>query len=173
MTSSSKCLTTKKLKMMSVRLKTASVTRRYGAITSIAGHSEVPRTSIRRESVESIFDRYRRSGICYLGCSLYYYLRLLWMLCRLCFPPGMGVDKRIFSVSLVFPTFQNNQNTGYLNGITFIFDRCHHSWAAEAPDKYERDWKHLTYTFSKSKFPVTDKLMNESLETSTPGSLQK
>ena len=34
---------------------------------------------------------------------------------------------------------------GYLYDITFIFDRCDHSWAVETPDKlYERDWKHLT-----------------------------
>ena len=29
--------------------------------------------------------------------------------------------------------------------IMFIFDRCHRSWAAEIPVKYEHDLKYLTY----------------------------
>ena len=58
---------------------------------------------------------------------------------------GVGVTKRIFSV--ILPSFQNDQNTGYRYRITLIFDRCHHSWAAETPDKYERDWKYLSYNF--------------------------
>ena len=45
----------------------------------------------------------------------------------------------------------------------FMFDGCHHSWAAEILDKYENDWKYLTYVFAKSKFPVTEKLRNRAL----------
>ena len=52
--------------------------------------------------------------------------------------------------------------------ITFILDRCHRSWAVEAPDNYERDWKYLTYIFVKSKFPLMDKLTNGVLGNSTP-----
>ena len=50
----------------------------------------------------------------------------------------------------------------------FIFDRCHHSWAAETPDKYERNLKYLTYVFDKSKFPVTEKSTNGALVIVTP-----
>ena len=50
-----------------------------------------------------------------------------------------------------------------------MFDRCHRSWAVVTPDKYERDWKYLTYTFAQSKFPVTEKLANGALVTPTPG----
>ena len=32
-----------------------------------------------------------------------------------------------------------------------MFDRCHRSWAAETPDKYQRDWMYLTYTFATIK----------------------
>ena len=52
----------------------------------------------------------------------------------------------------------------------FLFDRCHRSWAAETPDKYERDRKYKTYTFAKFKFFVTGKLTSEALVTPTPGS---
>ena len=45
---------------------------------------------------------------------------------------------------------------------------CHRSWAAETPDKYECDWKYLSYTFAKSKFPVTEKSTNWALVTPTP-----
>ena len=65
--------------------------------------------------------------------------------------------------------FENNENTGYPCDVTFIFDRCHRSWAAETPDKYECDWKYLNYTSAKSKFLVTEKLTNEALVTPTPG----
>ena len=37
------------------------------------------------------------------------------------------------------------------------------------PGKYEPDWYYLTYTFAKSKFLVTVKLMNGALVTPTPG----
>ena len=69
----------------------------------------------------------------------------------------MAVTETIFSVPFIFPTFQNDQNNGYLYDTTFMFDRCHRSWAAETPGKYERGWKYLAYTFAKSKFPQTEK----------------
>ena len=82
--------------------------------------------------------------------------------------PGVGVTKHIFSVPLFSLFFQDDQNTGYLYDITFIFDRCRRSWAAETPDKYERYWKYLSYTFVKSKFSVTEKLTNGALVTPHP-----
>ena len=48
---------------------------------------------------------------------------------------------------IIFAIFQNNEITGCLYVITFIFDRCYRSWAAETPNKYECGWKYLTYTF--------------------------
>ena len=48
------------------------------------------------------------------------------------------------------------KNSGYLYDIKLIFGRCHRSWAAETPGKYEHDWKYLTYIFAKSKFPVME-----------------
>ena len=56
----------------------------------------------------------------------------------------------------IFLIFENAQNTGYLYDITLIFDKCHHSWTAETPDKYERDRRYLTYTFANLKFPVME-----------------
>ena len=55
-----------------------------------------------------------------------------------------------FLRSVIFPIFPNDENSGYLNDIKFIFGRCHCSWAAETPGKYEYDWKYLTYTFTES-----------------------
>ena len=52
--------------------------------------------------------------------------------------------------------------------MTFIFDRCHRSWAAETPAKYERDLKYVIYYCDKSKFSVTDKLTNGALVTPIP-----
>ena len=52
---------------------------------------------------------------------------------------------------------------GYLYDITFIFGRCHHSWGVETHDRHEHDLKYLSYTFVKSKIPVTDKLKDEAL----------
>ena len=49
----------------------------------------------------------------------------------------------------------------------FVVDRCHRSRAVETPDKYERDWKYLNYTFTKSTFVVTEKLTNGGLVTPT------
>ena len=41
----------------------------------------------------------------------------------------------------------------------------------ETPNEYERDLKYLTNTFSKSKFPVMEKLINIALVTPTPDDL--
>ena len=46
---------------------------------------------------------------------------------------AVGVTKPIFSVPLFFPFFPNDQNSGYLYDIKFIFGRCHRSSAAETP----------------------------------------
>ena len=73
-----------------------------------------------------------------------------------------------FLRSVIFTIFPNYQNSGYLCDITFIFVRCHRSWAAETPGKYEHIWNYLTYTFAKSKFSVTEKLANGALVTPTP-----
>ena len=82
---------------------------------------------------------------------------------------GVGVTKPIFLRSVIFPIFQNYQNTCYIYDITFICDRCRRSRAAETPGKYGRDLKYLAYTFTKSIFPVTEKLTNGALVTPTPG----
>ena len=77
--------------------------------------------------------------------------------------PGVGVTKPIFSVRLFSHFFPNDENSGYMTDIKFIFGRFHHSWAVETLGKYQHDWKYLTYTFAKPKFPVTDKLTNGAL----------
>ena len=82
---------------------------------------------------------------------------------------GGGVTKPIFPVPFFFHFFQNFQNTLYLYIITFIFDMCHCSWAAETPDKYERDLKYPTYTFGESNFGVTENMTNGALLTPTQG----
>ena len=46
---------------------------------------------------------------------------------------------------LVMPIKKNLES--WIYHTTFMFDRCHRSWAAETPDKYERDWKYLTLYF--------------------------
>ena len=38
-----------------------------------------------------------------------------------------------------------------------LADGCYGRWAAETSDKYERQWKYLTYLFAESKIPVTEK----------------
>ena len=49
---------------------------------------------------------------------------------------------------LFLPFFENRQNTDYLLNITFLFDRCHCSWAAVIPVKYECDSNDLTHILS-------------------------
>ena len=80
---------------------------------------------------------------------------------------GWGLLSQFFPFRY-FPIFPNDQNSGYLYDIKFMFGRCHRSWAAETPGKYEYDWNYLTYTFAKSKFPVTEKLANGALVTPIP-----
>ena len=85
---------------------------------------------------------------------------------------GWGLISQ-FSPFRYFPIFfPNDQNNGYLYDIKFIFGRCHRSWAAETPGKYEHGWNYLTYTFAKSKFPVTEKLANGALVTPIPGHIR-
>ena len=70
---------------------------------------------------------------------------------------GWGLLNQLLR-SVIFPILQNDQNTGYQYTITFIFDRCHRTLAAETPVKHERDLKWLTCIFAESKFLVTEKL---------------
>ena len=49
-----------------------------------------------------------------------------------------------------------------------LFDKYHHSWAAETPAKYEHDSKHLHYTFAKWKFPVNGEINEESFSNPHP-----
>ena len=60
----------------------------------------------------------------------------------------------IFRHYIIFPIFQNYENTGYLLIISFIFDRCRHSIAALTFDKYERDSRDYSlYFFQNQYFP--------------------
>ena len=72
------------------------------------------------------------------------YARWVWRKFEL---PGVGVTKPISSVTSFLSLLQNYQNPGHPYDITFIFGRCHRSWAAETPVKYECDLKYLTYAF--------------------------
>ena len=86
----------------------------------------------------------------------------------------MESTKPIFIPSVIFLIFQNNENNeneniGYLWNTPFIFDRCHHSWAAETPDKYECDVTDLTNTFNRLKFIIKETLMNGGLVTPNTG----
>ena len=56
---------------------------------------------------------------------------------------SMVLTKPVCSV-VMFTLFCIIQNTGLLLNIMLIFDRCHHSWAAVTPFKYEHDWKNVT-----------------------------
>ena len=73
----------------------------------------------------------------------------------------MGGTKRIVFIRYFLGFFFNHQATGF--DIAFIFARCHRSWAAETSGRYERDKKNPSHTFAKSKFPITEKLVNRSL----------
>ena len=74
-----------------------------------------------------------------------------------------------FTIPWFFSTFQNYRNIHYLMNITFIFDRCHCSWAAVTPVKYECDSKDLTGIFAKAGKSLTNK--NGALVTPTLESL--
>ena len=77
-----------------------------------------------------------------------------------------GVTKPIVSVPL-FSQFLRMLKTlatcmisrSYLTGVS----------SAVTPDKYENDWKYLTYNFVQSKFPVTERITNGDLVTPTQG----
>ena len=90
-----------------------------------------------------------------------------WQVTRTMFPFDDVIMWTDFIRSIIFPVFQNNKITGYLYNITSTVARWHCSWAAVTPDKYERDSKYLNPTFAKSKFAVTEKLMNEAFVTPT------
>ena len=73
--------------------------------------------------------------------------------------PGLGVTKPISPFRYFFK-FSRKLKYWLPYAITFIFYRCHRSWAAETPDKYGRGLKYQTYTFRESNFPVSEKLTN-------------
>ena len=113
-------------------------------------------------------------SLCQRVCHMIFFILSLYCHCRslsrLSFfvVQGWGLLSQ-FSSFRYFPFFPNDQNSGYLYDIKFIFGRCHRSWAAETPGKYEHDWNYMTYTFAKSKIPVTEKLANGALVTPIPG----
>ena len=64
--------------------------------------------------------------------------------------PGVGVTKPIFSIPL-FSRFFRIIKTH----VTYMISRSYLT-----PGKYEHDLRYLAYTFTKSNFPVTEKLTN-------------
>ena len=75
---------------------------------------------------------------------------------------GVGVTKPTFFPFNYLPCMfavQNYRSTDNLQNITLLFDRYHHSCAADAPDKYERDLKYLTYASTELKFPITNRAL--------------
>ena len=76
---------------------------------------------------------------------------------------GWGDGKTNF-ISSLFLIVRSHKNFGNLYDITFISDRCHHSWAVATPGRYERDKRNLSYTFA---IPITEKLTNGVLVTPT------
>ena len=116
-------------------------------------------------------------ALIHLRCCIMRYTfrsnRCYWSVVVYCYFRGGGY-KANFLRSVIFTIFQNNENTGYLYDITFIFDRCHRSWAhrswaAETPDKYERDWKDITYTLLNQSFPATEKINEWNVSNPHPG----
>ena len=73
--------------------------------------------------------------------------------------------------SIIFPVFQNYQNTIWLLNIMPIFGRYHRSLVVVIPGKYECDSKTQTITFAWSKIVLIEKLTNRALVTPTPGPL--
>ena len=63
----------------------------------------------------------------------------------------MGAAANFF-LFIIFPVFQNHQNTYHLLNFTFKFDRCRSSSAAETPIKCEGDPKSLTHTFERCQY---------------------
>ena len=51
----------------------------------------------------------------------------MWPFVSIMFLSGVGVTKPIFSVPLFSHFFSNDQNSGYLYDIKFVFGRCHRS----------------------------------------------
>ena len=63
---------------------------------------------------------------------------------------GWGFTKAPF-VNLSVSKFSILQSTFKIIQITFIFDRCHRSWAAASSVKYEHDVQYLTCVLTKLK----------------------
>ena len=69
----------------------------------------------------------------------------------------------------IFAFSQNDENSGYLLNIMFIFGRCCHSLAVATPVKYEHDLKDLTYTFAALNLSLTDQWTNVAVVPPPPG----
>ena len=61
---------------------------------------------------------------------------------------------------MVITVYQSYQNTVLVTNITFIFDRCHRSWAAVTAVKYEYDSMDIRNTVAKAKISLTEISMN-------------
>ena len=71
-----------------------------------------------------------------------------------------------------FHYFHQWQNTGNLLNITFIFDRCCHSWAVATPIKYESDlFKEIIGYFHKIKYLINGDINKPSFSCPHPGSI--
>ena len=77
-----------------------------------------------------------------------------------CNPGVVGLTKAHFPLSN-FSLFLNDHNIGYLLNITFIFDRCHSSWAAVTPVKYECGWKDERGASVKSEILLMEAVNNK------------
>ena len=64
----------------------------------------------------------------------------------------------------------HHRNTSFILNITFIFVRCHHSWAVVTPVNYEHDSKHLTGACRKLKKKSIEEINEQSFSTSHPRS---
>ena len=87
------------------------------------------------------------------------------------FPTWVGVTNQ-FPLSHYFQHFSNvnQRNSDYLLNITFIFNRCPHSWAVGTPVQYECDLENLTGTFAKFE---TFLIIESSFSDPHPKCLQK
>ena len=85
-----------------------------------------------------------------------------------CSTSGVGVTRDISAIGNFLHYFQRYKNTFYLLIIMFIFVRCHRSYAALTPVKYEHDLKNLTRDFILSETYVTKKITNGALVPPTP-----
>ena len=71
-----------------------------------------------------------------------------------------------------FHYFHQWQNTGNLLNITFIFDRCRHSWAVATPIRYESDlFKEIFWYFHKIKYFLNKEINKRRFSSPHPRSI--